>query len=77
MKLHYYKSINPENLPPYEEYDFAKGLAGYRRKLSVAAVTVHKLKYLGYGTEEDVYVKATNTPGKIVKASYGGFGDRF
>lgn len=71
MKLHYYKCTNPENLPPYEEYDFAKGLAGYRRKLSVAAVTVHKLKYLGKGEVEDIYTPPKKTGnGRAIKAYY-------
>ncbi|MFL2133042.1 hypothetical protein [Desemzia sp. FAM 23990] len=77
MELHYYKAVRIETLPPYEEYDFAKGLAGYKRKLSIACVTVHGLKYLGFGTAEDVYIPGKSKPGKIVKASYGGNGDRF
>ena len=71
MKLHYYKCTNPENIPPYEEYDFAKGLVGYRQKLSVAAVTVHKLKYLGKGEVEDVYTPPKKTGnGRVTKAYY-------
>lgn len=70
-KLYYYKSANPENLPPYEEYDFAKGLAGYRRKLSKKVTEENKLKYLGYGEVEDVYTPPKRTgSGKAIKAYY-------
>ena len=76
-KLHYYKCTNTPELPPYEEYNFAKGIAGFKCKLSKATVAVHGMKYLGFGTEYEVYVPLTSSPGKIVKASYGGFGDRY
>lgn len=77
MKLHYYKASSVEELPPYEEYDFAKGLVGYKRKLSIARVAVHGIKYLGHGTEDDVYVPAKNSPGQIVRTAYNGNGNRY
>lgn len=77
MKLHYYKCTNPENLPPYEEYDFAKGLVGYKKKLSKKITEENKLKYLGKGTEQDVYVPLKRSPGRIVKTAYNGTGSRF
>lgn len=77
MEFHYYKASNVDNLPPYEEYDFAKGIAGYKQKLSIAFVAVHGLKYLGYGTEEEVYTPGINTPGIIVRTTYNGNGNRY
>lgn len=77
MKLHYYKCSNPDILPDYKEFNFEKGMVGFERKLSQAFVAVHGIRYLGYGTEAEVYVPLTSSPGKIVKASYGGFGDRY
>lgn len=29
-RLHYYKCTNTPDMPPYEEYNFAKGIAGFK-----------------------------------------------
>lgn len=76
-KLYYYKCTNTPDMPPYEEYNFAKGIAGFKRKLSKAAVAMHGMKYLGHGTEDEVYVPAKNSPGQIVRTAYNGNGNRY
>lgn len=54
MHYHFYKTRNTAELPQYVTYDFDKGVAAYEDKLSIACVTVHRLHYLGFGTEGEI-----------------------
>lgn len=77
MKLHYYSCIFPEKMPAYDEYDYAKGLIGYKHKLSDEVLKETGVKYVGHGTSGDIYKPLKSMPGRVVKTVYQGFGDRY
>ena len=76
MNLHHYRATDVNKIPPYDEYDFARGIASYVDRLDGETAKSAGMRYLGYGTDKEIkeQLKFNSKPKKSHTTHYFGSG---